>query len=173
MIRRWDLDRHRNGRTGLEEANRCVSGRGRLVGIEPEIIERAPANCVRVAVLRERFAGPRHRIGRLSSCPPRAAEALVVAGPIVSECWTLRRSMKTDIAKGNASPQRNAEHLDRAVKVFVINGILVMVNASRWIAHLVPKEADAVMAGIRLKRIQACAIPSKDSGPLPHRGRRT
>ena len=56
----WDaprsLDVHTNWGAGLKEAYRCVGRIGRLVGIEPEVVQCAEANRIGVLVLRKRFA---------------------------------------------------------------------------------------------------------------------
>src|SRR6266480_685316 len=46
-----------------------------------------------------------------------------------------------------------------------------MVNACRWIGHLVPGYANAVDAGVRFERTKVGAAPINDGGPLPHGGR--
>src|SRR6202023_2562122 len=114
MVRRWDLHRHGNRRAGLEEADRGACIGWRFIRIEPEVIERAPTNGIRILVLGKRLGAPGQSIGGLIYGPRRAAKSLVVLGAIIGERRTLRRGVKTDIVEGNAVAQGNAEHLDRA-----------------------------------------------------------
>ena len=52
------LDRNHHRRTCLEEADRCIGLLWRLIGVEPEIIQCAPANRVGVLILRKCFRAP-------------------------------------------------------------------------------------------------------------------
>jgi hypothetical protein len=55
------LDYNRHGRPGFEKANGGIRGIWRLVGIKPEVIQRAEANRVGVLILRKGFRAPSDR----------------------------------------------------------------------------------------------------------------
>ena len=48
----------------LKKPTVAFVGFGRLIGIKPEVIQRAKANRVGVLILRKRFRVPRYRTGR-------------------------------------------------------------------------------------------------------------
>jgi len=94
---RRGLNCNHNWRSGLEEADRRI-GILRLIGIKPEVIQCAPANCVGVLVLRKGFGCPSYRIGNLSRSPRRAAKSGISQGAIVCPAWMLRRGVESDVA---------------------------------------------------------------------------
>ena len=69
----------------------------RLIGIEPEVIQCAKANCVCVRILRNGFGVPRYEIGCLSDAPRRTAVALTVKCPVVCPARLLWRRVKADV----------------------------------------------------------------------------
>ena len=77
------LDCNRHRRTCLKEADRCIASLRRLIGIESEVIQCAPANRVRVLVLRDGFAAPCYRIGGLNNIPRRAVVTLIILGAVI------------------------------------------------------------------------------------------
>ena len=101
-LRRLDFDSH--WRTGLKEPNCRVGSLWRLVGVEPEVIQRAEANGIGVCVLRDSFAVPSYRrVARLVIIRPRrAAVPGVSLGAIVCEARMLRRRMKPDVTDVNS-----------------------------------------------------------------------
>jgi hypothetical protein len=96
-----------------------------LIGVEPEIIKCAPANRIRVLVLRKRLTAPSYGTTR-GDTPRLAAVTLVVKGAVVCPAGFLRRRMKSDIAYGDTGLNRHAEGLDRSIEVLVIQRILVV-----------------------------------------------
>ena len=99
---RLDFDSH--GRSSLKEANCRVGSLWRLVGVEPEVIQRAEANGIGVCVLRDSFAVPSYRrVARLVIIRPRrAAVPGISLGAIVCEARMLRRRMKPDVTDVNS-----------------------------------------------------------------------
>src|ERR1700751_5899635 len=109
----------------------------RLVGIEPEIIQCAPANRIGVLVLRKGFRRPANGIGRLSNRPWHTSVTLVVKGAVVCPARFLRWRMKVDIADVDSRSYRYTERLNSPIKVLIIQGILIVPDALAWIGHFV------------------------------------
>ena len=137
----------------------------RLIGVEPEIIQRAPTNCVRVLVLRKRFRIPSNGTRSLSNTPWYAAVSSISLGAIVCPAWMLRRSVETDVAYINSSVQGHAKGLNSAVEVHVKQGILIVPYASRRVGYFVAHQPNAVVTRIRFNRIYCSArnCPRLDS----------
>jgi len=74
----WRLDRNHYRRACLEEANRRIDVLRWLIGVKPEIIQRAPTDRIGVLILRKSFAVPGYRPTRLSDSPRLAAVTLIV-----------------------------------------------------------------------------------------------
>lgn len=100
-----------------------------MIGIEPEIIQCAEANCVSVAILLNGFGIPRYGITGLSYGPGRAAVTLVIASAILCPARMLRRRMKPDVRDVHSGSNGNAERLDGAIEVLVIKRILIVPDA--------------------------------------------
>jgi hypothetical protein len=60
--------------------------------------------------------------------------------------------MKSDVADVDSLPERNAERLNRAIEILVVNGVLVMPHACRWIRYFVNNERTTIDAGLWLDR---------------------
>ena len=140
-----------------------------MIGVEPEIIQCAPANRVSVLILRKGFAVPSNRIAGLSDTPRLAAVTLVVKRAVVCPAGFLRRRVKTDVTDVGAGAQRHTEGLDRSIEVLVIQRILVVVDAGTWIGDFVTHKPEAIVSRIRLHLIYRRARPSHDSRLHPHR----
>ncbi len=97
------LDGNRHRRSCFEEVDRGICSLWRLIGIEPEVIQCAPANRVGILVLCKRFAVPCKRVGRLGRRPRRAYVTAVAYRPIVREARMLRRRVKSDVTDVNSS----------------------------------------------------------------------
>ena len=80
-----------------------------MIGIEPEVIQCAEANRVRVLILRKRFAVPGYGITGLSDSPGRAAVTLVIKRAVVCPARFLRRRVKSDVTKIGPGAQRHAK----------------------------------------------------------------
>ena len=131
--RRWTfwsraLDLNENWRACLEEPYRRSRGVRRLVSIKPEIIQRAPADRIRVRVLDKGFRAPSHRVGIRDDRPRSAAISGIAHGAIVCPSGMLRRGMKSYIAHVDWRPQRHVEGLDRAIEVLVIDRVFIVPN---------------------------------------------
>ena len=71
----------------------------------------------------------------------------------------VRRSMKSDVTYVNSGPERHAEGLNRAIEVLVVNGVLVMTHAGRWVRYSVNDERATIDTGLRLDQHASCAGP--------------
>ena len=52
--------------------------------------------------------------------------------------------MKPEITHRDSASQRHTEGLNRAIKILVIDGVLIMPNAGDWARHLVGNERTAI-----------------------------
>jgi hypothetical protein len=91
------LNTNKAWRTGLKVAYHRVGWVGRLIGIEPEVIQRAESNGIGVLILRKGFGVPGDRACVLGNSPWRAAIAQVVKRAIICPAGLLNRRMKADI----------------------------------------------------------------------------
>lgn len=64
----------------------------------------------------------------------------------------VRWGMKSNVTNVNSLPERHAERLNRAIEVLVVNGVLVMPYAGRWIRYLINDERTTIDTGLRLDR---------------------
>jgi len=124
-----------------------------LIGVEPEVVQCAPANRVRVLVLCKRFAVPGNGITRLSNSPRHAAVTLVVKRAVVCPAGLLGRSVKTDVAYVNPGAQGHAEGLNPAVEVHVKQSILIVPYASTGVGYLVAHKPGTIISGIRFNLV--------------------
>ena len=103
--RRWRRERYipsglnpnKGRRAGLKVAYRCVGWVGRLIGIEPKVIERAVANGVGVLILRKSLRVPGDRARVLGNIPWRAAISQVIERAVICPAGLLNRRMKSDV----------------------------------------------------------------------------
>ena len=109
----------------------------RLIGVKPEVIQCAPANGVRVLVLRKCFTVPSDGIGRLSHGPGSTAVTQAVKRAIVCPAGVLRRSVKPDVTYVGPGAQRHTEGLNSAVEVHVKQNILIVPYAGRRAGYFV------------------------------------
>ena len=156
------LNGNKARRAGLKVAYHSVSWIGWLIGIEPEVIQRAEANGIGVLILRKGFGVPGDRACVLGNIPWSAAVTLVVKGAIICPAGLLNRRMKSDVRDVYSWPNRDAERLDRAIEVLVVESVLIVVDASRGVRHLVAHEPDAIIAVIRFDLIDCRTGPSRD-----------
>ena len=157
---RLDFDSHRGA--GLKEAYCCIRRIRRLVCVEPEVIQRAEANSIGVCVLRDSFAVPSYRrVARLVIIHPRrAAISGISLGAIMRKARMLRWHVKPDVTDIDSRSQRNSERLNGPIEVLVIEGVLVVPDASRRVGHLVTHEPDTIVAVIRFDLTYRRTIPS-------------
>ena len=64
----------------------------------------------------------------------------------------IRWGMKPDVTYVDSGAERHAERLNRAIEVLVVNGVLVMPHAGRWIRYLINDERTTIDTGLRLDR---------------------
>ena len=141
-----------------------------MISVETEVVKCAPANSIRVLILRKRFAVPSYGIAHLGHSPWCAAVTLVVKRSIVCPTGFLRRCMKTGVADIHSGCQSYTERLNPAIKVLVEHGILIVPDPSSWVAHLVAHEPDAIVTGIGLNLAYCSSCPCHDGRLHPHRG---
>jgi hypothetical protein len=110
-----------------------------LIGIKPEVIQRAVANRIGVLVLGKRLAVPGDGAAILGNSPRRVAITLVSLRAIMRKPGMLRRRMKLDLADGR-SAYRHTERLNGAVQVLVIDRVFIVPDSSSWVCHLVTHE---------------------------------
>ena len=133
-----------------------------MIGVEPEIIQRAVSNGIGVGILQHGFAVPGDRITGQSHSPRHAAVPLVVKGAVVSPAGFLRRRVEADVANINSWAKRHTEGLNAAVEVLVIQSILIVPDPGSWISHSIAHKPEAIVRRIRLDLLHcsACVCPS-------------
>src|ERR1043165_4585421 len=124
-----------------------------MVGIESKVIERAPANGVRVLVLGEGLRTPAYGADCLVRGPGSVAESRVPLGSIIGESGMIKRSVKANAGERDRASQGNGEGLDRAVEVLVIDRVLVMPDPGNRSRHFVGNESAPIGSGRRFDRI--------------------
>lgn len=171
MVRRLRrLDSHRNWRTCFEEAYVCSAIVRWRAGIEPKIVQCAPADRVGVWVLHKGLGVPADGKAKLSDGPWIAAIALA-ACPVVCPARFLRRRVKSDVVPYRWGKLRNNfEGLNSAIKVLIIDGVLIVPHAVGRACHFITDEENAIVTRIRLDLVHCCAWPSHDGRLRPHRG---
>src|SRR5438309_6604459 len=78
----------------------------------------------------------------------------------------LNRRVKSDVADVDSRGQRHAERLDRAIKVLVIQGILIVPDASSGVSDFIAHKPDAIVTRIGLDLAHGRAGPGHDGGLL-------
>ena len=101
-----------------------------MIGIEPEIIQRAEADSVGVLILRKRFRVPSDRASILHNSPRSATITLIVERAVVWPAGFLTGGVKTDVRDVYSGSERHAEGLDGAVEVLVVQRVFIVPNAS-------------------------------------------
>jgi hypothetical protein len=172
--RQWNvssgLNTNKRWRAGLKVAYHRICWVGRLIGVEPEVIQRAEANCIGVLILRKRFRAPGDRACVLGNTPRSAAISLAVKSAIICKGGMLRRRMKADVRDVYSWPNRHAERLDRAVEVLVIESVFIVPHARTGVRYFETHEPDTIIAVIRFDLIYCRAAPGHDRWLLAHRG---
>ena len=163
------LDGYSHRRSCFEEVDRGVCSLWRLIGIEPEVIQCAPANRIRVLIVCKSISAPRQRIGSLIRRPWRAAISLTVQCAIVCPPGMLRRSVKSNVTDVNSSSQRHTKGLNRAIQVHVIHNVLIVPDSRRRVGYFVAHKPEAVVSRVRFLSGHRRACPCPD-GRLHSRG---
>jgi len=164
------LNANKAWRASLKVAYHRICRVGRLIGIEPEVIERAEPNGVGVLILRKGFRAPCYRACVLGYIPWSAAVSQAVKGAIVCPGGMLNRRMKTDVGDVYSWPNRDAERLDRAIEVLVVESIFIVPDPGAGVCHLVAHEPDTVGSGGGLDLVYGRTGPGRDRGLFSHGG---
>lgn len=122
------LNFNRHWIPGLKEAYRRVGGLWRLVGIESEVIHRAPSNRVGILIGSKGLCVPCDRACVRGNLPWLAAIASVPEGAVVRPAWMLRRRVEINTANVSSSDW-HAEGLDSTIQVHVKQSILIVPNS--------------------------------------------
>ena len=101
-----------------------------MIGIKPEVIQRAKANRIRILILRKSFRVPSDRACVLRNIPRSAAVTLIVECAVVCPAGFLTRGVKPDVRDVYSGWERHAEGLDRAVEVLVVQRVFIVPNTS-------------------------------------------
>ena len=141
-----------------------------MIRIKPEVIHRAEANRVGILILHKSLRAPGDRASVLGTNPRCAAITLAVKRTIVCPGWMLNRRMKFDVRDVCSGSERDAERLDGAVEVLVIERVFVMVNTGRRVRHFVTHEPNPVVARIGFQLIHRRASPRHDGRLRSHGG---
>ncbi len=164
------LNSNNRRRAGLKVAYRRVGWVGRLIGIKPEVVQRAEANRVGVLILRKSFRVPRDRARVLGNTPRSVAISQAHEGAIICEGGMLRRGMKSDVRDVHPGSNRHAERLDRAIEVLVVESIFIVPDAGTRVRDFVAHEPDAIGSRVRLLSVYRRASPSHDGRLFSHGG---
>src|SRR5205823_2702910 len=81
---------------------------------------------------------------------------------IVREPGMIERSVKTEVAHVQSASQGHAERLNSAIKVLVIDRILIMVESANGTRYLVSNEGATIDARGRFNRVDRCSGPRPD-----------
>ena len=174
--RRWcryvprSLDYNWHGRAGLKVAYRRIGWIGRLIGIKPEVIQRAEANRVRVLILRKSFGVPGYGVGELSNIPRCAAISSISLGAIMCKARMLKRRMKSGVRDVYSGSNRHTEGLDGAIEILVIERVFIVPDASTGVRDFIAHEPDTVGSRRGLDLVYCRAGPSHDRRLLSHGG---
>src|SRR5204863_3270439 len=112
-----------------EKTDRCIGFLRRLIGVEPEVVECAPANRICVLVLRKCLCVPSYGIGSLSNSPRSAAISLVVERAVVCPTRFLRRRVEADVTDVHSGCEGHAERLDSPIEVLIVQCVLIVPNS--------------------------------------------
>ena len=102
--------------------------------------------------------------------PGSIAIARVSLGSIIRPSRMIQRSVKTKIAHRGSAKQRDAEGLDSAIQVLVIDGVFIMPDPSDRPGHLGGNERAAIHSLGGLDGIDGRAGPRVDRRSHAHSG---
>jgi hypothetical protein len=106
----------------------------------------------------------------LGNIPRCAAVSLAVKRTVVCPPGMLNRRMKPDVRDVYSGSKRDAERLNRAIEVLVIECILIVPDASSRVRNFVTHKPDAIVAWVGFELVYRRASPSCNGGLLPHGG---
>jgi hypothetical protein len=116
-----------------------------LVGVEPEIIQRAPANRIGILIGRKSVRAPGDGACFLVNSPGCAAKSGVPQRAVMCPAGMLRRGMEIDVTNVDSWSQRHAEGLDGAIEVHVKESILIVPDSRSGASDFVTREPDTVV----------------------------
>ena len=157
-------------RPRFEEADGRIRSLRRIAGIETEVIQSAPTQRIRVLVLREGLRAPAQSIGGLTRSPGNVAKSRVALCSIGCKSGRIKRGMKPEIAHRASASKGQAERLNPAIKILVVEGVLIMPNPSDRARHFVGNERTAIDSRNGLDRIDGRSSPGIDGRGHSHRG---
>ncbi len=142
------LDLNNNWRACLKkpDGRGCIRARW-CARIKPEIVQRPPPNRIGVWLLRKTFGVPSHRAYSLIDSPRGAAVSRIAHGSIMCPSGMLGWRVESDIGDDGESCI-NLEGLNRAIQVLVIDGVLIVINASRRAGYLGRNEYNPIVSGV-------------------------
>ena len=141
-----------------------------MIGIKPEVIQRAVTNGVGVLILGKRFRAPKDTAHDLDKIPWTAAISLAHERAIICKGGMLRWRMKTDVRDVCSGSKRHAERSDGAIEVLVVERVLIVPDARAGVCYFVTHEPDTIISRIRLLPVYRCTGPSHDRWLLPRSG---
>ena len=80
--------------------------------------------------------------------------------------------MKTDVRDVYSWPNCNAERLDRAIEVLVVESVFIVPDASGGVCDFEAHEPDTIISRVRLLLVYRCPCPGRDRRMLSHGGSR-
>ena len=163
--RRLDCDHRR--RSCFKVSHRRIDSLRRLICVKSEIVQCAEADSIRIGVLYNSLAVPSDRSTGLSHGPWSAAVTQVVKRAVICPARFLTRRMKGYVADVNARCQGHTEGLNAAVKILIVQCIVIVPDALAWISHFIAHEPDAIVCWVRLNLVHCSACPSHDGGLRP------
>ena len=141
-----------------------------MIGVEPEIVQRAVANRVGVLILRKSFRAPRDRACVLGNIPRSAAISLIIERAIIRPTRLLDRRVKADVGDAYSRPNRHGERLDRAIEVLVVQRVFIVPDASGGVGDFVTHEPDTIVEVIGFELVYRGTGPGHDRWLLAHGG---
>jgi len=134
-----------------------------LIGVEPEVIQCAPANRICALVLRKSFAVPSDGgvARRVIVGPRRAAIALAPWDVVICPTRFLRRRVKVDVSDGYSWSHRHSERLNSAIEILVVERVFIVPDASIGTCDFVTHEPDPVVAVIRLDLVYGRTVDAR------------
>ena len=120
-----------------------------VIGIEPEIVQRAEANGVRIRILGKGLGVPSHALGIWFGIQGSLLNPVLPTVPSLG-IRMIRRGMKSDVTDVDSGPERDAEGLNRAIEILVVNGVFVMPHAGGWVRYFINDERTTIDSRLRL-----------------------
>jgi len=139
-----------------------------LIGIEPEIVERAEANRVGGLVLRKCFCIPSDRACVLRNIPRYAAIALAPWDIVICPTRLLWRRVKSDVTEVSSGTQRHAKGLNAAIEILVKQRVLIVPDSRSGIGHFIAHKPDTIISRVRLLPVYRRPCPSRDGRVHSH-----